>query len=97
MTVNHVVNVEETGGKQQITVSALGNRRKEVEKALQYAFNRKTSKVRSGLISANLAEPNKSHPHYQTYKDNAEKMNIVVHDTTYQGKPAVRVTIEDNS
>mgnify|MGYP006896945967 CR=1 FL=1 len=46
MTVNHVVNVEDSGNKQKITVRALGNRRKEVEKALQYAFNRKTSKVR---------------------------------------------------
>lgn len=91
----NVVNHETKDGKEVVTVEAIGDKRKEVEKALQYAFNRKTSKVRSGLIAADLADPNPNHPHFQTYKENAEKMDITVMDSGDGDRPLVKVYIKE--
>ena len=88
-----VVNDKSENGRKVIEVTEIGDKRKEVESALQYAFNKNTSKVRSGLIATDLADPNPNHPHYQTYKENAEKMDITVMSSGDGKRPLTKVII----
>lgn len=90
-----IVNDTKEDNKRIITVEEIGNRRKEVEEALQRAFNRETAKVRAGLVATDLADLNPNHPHSQTYIEMAEEMDISVMDTGDGENPLVKVIIEE--
>jgi len=95
MNYNYVTNVIRSDEKTIVELEPIGDKRKEIEKAAQYAFHRDTSDVRATLIAAGVAELNPNHFHAQSYESRAKDLTVT-HElfTADDGLEYVRVIIE---
>jgi len=86
-----------------IDVEPTGDECKTVEKAVQRFFSGDVAKYRACLIAADVADCNRSHPHYGKYKRLAENMTVETKKVDHwNGRVSddfqvTRVIIEDNN